>query len=486
MISWRLLIAAAGILVVCGSAPGQKPDRSAPPPPGPLPELHLPAVQHATLSGGIPVVLLEKHNLPLVQIEVAVKGGVAEDPPGKAGVASLTATMMQEGAGGRDALAFADAVDFLGATLTAYAGWHTSGASLHTVSAHLDSGLVLLRDMVLSPRFPEEELGRKRTELLTSIAQWHDDPSAIASVLFHVTVFGPDHPYGRPTTGMESSIRAITTADLRSFHDSWFQPGNATILVVGDIRMDDILPKLERLFSGWAPGKVAPRVPYPAPHRRPTAIYLVDKPGAAQSEIMAGSIGIERKSPDYFAVQVMNDILGGSFTSRLNQDLRETHGYTYGASSSFEARLSPGPFVVRTAVQTAVTAPALAALLLELRAIRDPVTPDELSRAENYLTLRYPQNFQSVDGITSRLSELVTYGLPDDYFNLYADRIRSVGGENVRAAAMRCVVPDSLTIVIVGDRSLIESGLDSLHLAPIHILSVDEVLGPVPKTGRDD
>ena len=446
----------------------QAPDRSKPPAPGPVPGLSLPKIQHFTVAEGIPVVLLEKHNLPLVQVEVTVHAGIAADPEGKPGVASLTATMMQEGAGSRNSLEFADAVDYLGASLSAYSGWHTSGVSLHCSVRNLDSALTLLGDMILSPRFPADELERKRKELLTSLSQWHDEPSAIASVLFHATLYGTDHPYGIPIVGNELSIRSITTGDLKNFHETYFRPNNATIIVVGDVTPEKILPKLNALFADWKPAPVTIPVRLLTAGRQPRTIYLVDKPGAAQSEIMIGMIGVDRATPDYFALQVMNDILGGAFTSRLNQNLRETHGYTYGAGSYFDMRVQPGPFVARAAVQTAVTDKALGEFMHELTSISGPIQSEELTRAKNYLTLRYPANFQSVERIASRLAEIVTYNLPDDYFNTYSANIMNVGLDDARRVAGKYILPDSLTIVVVGDRSVIGKGITDLHLAPVH------------------
>ncbi len=479
----RLCIMAAlcaGLLMATAPVTAQEPDRSAPPPLGPAPELHLPAIQRFTLENGLPVVLLEKHTLPLLQVDVLVRAGSAADPEGKSGLASMTAAMMEEGAGTRNSLEFADAVDFLGASISAFAGWHSSGVSLHTPVAKIDSALSLLADAVLRPRFPAEELERQRKERLTTLAQWHDEPAEIASVLFEKTVFGDSHPYGRPSLGNEKSLRSFTVEDVKKFHGTYFHPNNATIIVVGDVTGDDIRRRLGALFGAWKPADIPP-TPFPEGHQIPgVSVSVVDKPGAAQSEIIIGRVGTDRRTPDYFPLQVMNTILGGSFTSRLNQNLRETHGYTYGAGSGFDYRLHAGPFAARAAVQTAVTDKSLAEFFNELRGILSPVGSDELERAKNYLTLRYPRNFESVEEIANRLADIVVYGLPDSYFNDYAGNIRKVTHEDVERVAKQYIDPSAMCVIVVGDRKQIEAGISSLHLGPVKDLTVDDVLGPAP------
>ncbi len=468
------------LLLAIGPLAAQGPDRSGPPPLGPPPELHLPAIQHFTLANGLPVVLLEKHTLPLLQVEVLVRAGSAVDPAEKSGLASMTAAMMEEGAGSRNSLEFADAVDFLGASISAFAGWHSSGVSLHTPVAKIDSALSLFADAVLRPRFPADELERQRKERLTTLAQWHDEPSEIASILFQKTVFGASSPYGHPSLGDEKSLRSFTVDDVRRFHEQYFHPNNATIIVAGDVTRDDIRGRLETLFGAWKPAET-PSTPFPDSRQVDSlSILLVDKPDAPQSEIIIGRLGTTRMTPDYFPLQVMNTILGGSFTSRLNQNLRETHGYTYGAGSGFDYRLHPGPFAAQAAVQTAVTDKSLTEFFRELRGILSPVSEDELERAKNYLTLRYPRNFESLEAIANRLSDLVVYGLPDSYFNEYASAIRKVSRNDVERVARQYIDPSRVCVVVVGDKKSIEKGIADLHLGPVKVLSVDEVLGPAP------
>ncbi|UCC47338.1 MAG: insulinase family protein [Gemmatimonadota bacterium] len=458
----------------------QVPDRSAPPELGPPPELRLPPIHRLELSNGARVVLLEKHNVPLVQVNLVVRAGSAMDSENAAGLASLTADMLDEGAAGRDALELADAIDFLGARLFVSAGEHSTMIGLHTPLSRLDAALELMADVVLRPDFPEDELERKRLQRLTTIVQAHDQPRAIASVAFDRTLYGDQHPYGRPDMGDEASLRAVRVADLRDFHRTYFRPNNAFFVVVGDITMGAIRPKLEALFRDWRRGGVPLKSWPQAEQVQRRAVYLVDKPGAAQSEIRIGRIGAQRLSEDYYALVVMNTILGGSYTSRLNDNLREQHGYTYGARSSFEFQPLPGPFQASAAVGTAVTDKALTEFFNELRGILEPVHDEELTRAKNYVALRFPSRFQTVSGIAGQLTQLVLYDLSDGYFDDYVARILAVTQEDVQRVAREYIDPERMAIIVVGDRGAIEEGVRGLGLGPINHLTIEDVLGPAP------
>ena len=283
-----------------------------------------------------------------------------------------------------------------------------------------------------------------------------------------------------PRLGSEESLRAMSVQDLKQFHTTHFHPGNAVFIVVGDVDAKRILPQLESLFGDWATGKVAPLQLPKVEQVKRRQIYLVDKPGAAQSVIQIGRIGVSRQTEDYNAILVMNTILGGSFASRLNQNLREDHGYTYGARSAFSFRPSPGPFRAASSVQTTVTDKALAEFMKELRGILEPVPDEELTRARNYVALGFPSDFQTVGGIARRLRELVLYDLPDDYFNGFVQNILLVSGEDVRRVAKKYIDPDKLAIVIVGDSETIKEGLEALDLGPLREMTVEDVLGPAP------
>jgi predicted Zn-dependent peptidase len=476
-LTWVLIFA----FLFVSLSPAQIPDRTKPPELGAPPTMKLPAIEHFKLSNGISVVLMEKHQVPLVEVELIVRGGSVNDPNNKIGLASMTTAMMEEGAGTRNSMELADAIDFLGANISAYSGWHTAGVSMFTPLSKLDDAMALFGDICLRPTFPKEELERNRKERLTTLMQWHDEPRAIASVQFSKTLFGDDHPYGKPTIGNEKSIRALKVDDLKKFHQTYFRADNARIIVVGDVTGSMILPKLEAIFGKWEGGKAEQQSFPKAEQMKERAIYLIDKPGAPQSEIRIGRIGVERMTEDYYALRVMNTILGGSFTSRLNQNLREQHGYTYGASSNFDFRVMPGPFLAGSAVQTAITDSALIEFMKELNRILEAVPDEELNRAKNYLTLRYPENFQSVGQITNQLAEIVNYDLPDDYFNNYTKNVLAVTKDDVQRVAKKYIDPENIAIIIVGDRKTIEKPLEALKLGKIVNLTIQDVLGKAPK-----
>ena len=456
------------------------PDRSERPDPGPVADLRLPEVQRFTLSNGLEVYLLEKHDVPLVQMNLTVGAGSVDDPAELLGLASLTATMMDEGAAGRSALEIADAFEFLGARFFIAPGSHATRIGLRVPTARLDEGLQVFSDVVMRPDFPGEELERLRAERITSLVRRHDDPQAVAGVLFDRRVFGPDHPYGRTVVGEEAHLRAMTTDDLRRFHATHFRPNNASVVVVGAISPDEARSRLEAALGGWEPGEVpTASVAEPGPIEGRT-IYLVDVPGAAQSVIRLGHLGVPRSTEDYYALEVMNTILGGSFTSRLNRNLREDKGYTYGARSGFDMWVNPGPFWAGAAVQTDVTGPALTEFMNELRRIHEPMPEEEVSLARNFLAMRYPAGFQSVSEIAGRVGGLVGHGLPVDELDAYTARVLEVSGADVERAARRYVDPDNMAIVVVGDRAVVEEQIRAQGIADVEILEVTDVLGAVP------
>jgi predicted Zn-dependent peptidase len=457
----------------------QQADRSKPPALGAAPQLNLPAIQRSSLSNGLAVWLIESHEVPLVQVNLVVKAGSGDDPAGRFGLASLTAAMLDEGAGARSALDLADEIEFLGADLATTASFDASAIRLNVPVARLQTALPVMADVALRPAFPQAELDRVRQERLTALLQARDDPAQVAPVAFVRTVFGQTHRYGTGAAGTEATIKGFTVADLRAFHAAWYRPDNATLVVVGDITQTALLPQLEKHFGGWkAPGALAPRAAVSsAPQLTASQITIVDMPGAAQSQIRIGWVGVSRSTPDYFTLQVLNTILGGSFTSRLNQNLREEHGYTYGASSRFDMRLSAGAFQAGAGVQTDKTSEALSEFFKELNAIRQLVGPDELAKAKNYVALGFPGEFETLGDLSAHLEELLVYGLPDTYFNQYVGNIQKVTAAAVQQAATKYIDPGRMAIVVVGDRKVIEPGIRALNLAPIRVLPVGEAFG---------
>ena len=477
-----LALLTASSLVAAAAAPAvaQTLDRSERPALGPAPVFRPPAVERFELSNGLPVLFVQKPGVPVAQIDLLVKAGAVADPDGQSGLASLTADLMDEGAGDRTALELADAVETLGIDLTTEADLQSLRVRLHTPVARLDAALALFADVALRPTFPEEDLERLRTSRLTSLAQRRDEPRAIASVLFDRTLYGDASPYGRPTSGSPASVSALDRADLAAFHERSVRPSNAALVVVGALDRAAVAPRLEALFgaSAWPRGGAVPGGVVPEPAQvAGREVFLVDKPGAAQTVVRIGRVGAARSTPDYAALQVLNTILGGSFTSRLNQNLRETNGYTYGARSSFAFRPVAGPFVASADVQTAVTGPALTEFFRELEGIRRRVPDEELARARNYVALSFPEPFGTVRGTASLVGDLFLDDLPLDAYAGYTRDVLGVTADDLERVAAEYVDPARVAVVVVGDRAAIEADVRALDLGPVRTLTVDDVLG---------
>lgn len=469
------------IVILAAGFSFAQPDRSTPPELPPPKSLKLPLIEKFELSNGLQVVLMEKHNVPLVQLNVIVKSGAVDDPEGKEGLANITLDMMDEGAAGMDALELADAIDFLGAEISTRAGMHTSEITLHTPLSKFDESLKLLADILFEPAFPENELERLKKQRLTEIIQWHDNPYSIASIVFRKTLYGEVHPYGRATIGDESSIKGFTTDDIKNFYSEYFKASNAFVIVVGDVTKERLGPQLEETFGSWKKGEVKQPEFENARQVPERNVYLVDKPDAAQSVIYIGRIGVSRNTEDYYPILVMNTILGGSFSSRLNQNLREEHGYTYSAGTSFSFRPEPGPFYAASAVQTEVTDKSLIEFFKELDGILKPIPEEEVKKAKNYVALRFPGNFQTVSHIANELEEMVIYNLSEDYFDNYISNILSVTKDDVERVAKKYIVPDKMAVIVVGDQEKIEQGIKDLNLGNINIYTIKDVLGEVPE-----
>ena len=455
----------------------QAPDRSKPPALGPLPALKLPPVEKRTLSNGLQVWIMGVHKVPTVHLGLTVRAGIAQDPPDKFGLASLTADMLDEGAGAGSALEIADAIDFLGGELSVTGSVDASYVDLHVTTARLAEALPIMADVLARPTFPEAELKRLREERLASILEIEDDPEQLIQVAFPRLVFGAKHRYGTPSFGTAASLKAITVADLKAFHAAHWRPGNAVLVVAGDVTANTIVPLLEKTLGAWK-GAPVPAAAAAGDAAQQTArrVFLIDKPGAAQSQVRIGWIGVPRSTPDYFALRLLNTILGEAFTSRLNTNLREVHGYAYGAGSRFDMRLSAGPFYAAAGVQTDKTSEALKEFFNELARIHEPVPAAELEKAKNYLALQMPRNFETTRGTAAALAQTYLYNLPADYYATYADRVRAVTAADLKRVADQYIQPDKFAVVIVGDRKVIEPGIKALNLGPITVVESAEIL----------
>jgi zinc protease len=472
-----LRLAALLLLAPALAAAQQAPNRTRPPTlAAPVP-LKLPSIEKLKLKNGLDVWLVEAHEVPLVQVNLVIHAGSGDDPPGAFGLASLTAAMLDEGAGDRNALQIADEVEFLGAELSATSSFDASAVRLNVPVKALPRALSIMADVVLEPTFPADELERLREERITALLQARDDPAAVAAAAFPRVVFGDEHRYGTSAIGTTKTLAAFSVQQLKAFHSERYRPANSTLIVVGDVTAGTVLPLIESAFGGWTGERAAPRAAVPAASApRAREVTIVDMPGAAQSAIRVGTVGVARSTPDYFPLQVLNTALGGSFTSRLNQNLREEHGYAYGANSRFDMRLSPGPFVAGANVQTDKTAESLTEIFKELDAIRKPIGSDELAKTKNYLALGFPAAFETIEDLAGRIEELAIYGLPDQYYANYTREIGAVTAATAQRAATAHIEPGTVAVVVVGDRARIEPGIRALNLGPVRVVSVESVV----------
>lgn len=440
--------------------------------------IKVPAVRSFALDNGVQVRVVEQHELPLVQVLLVVTGGSRLDGE-TPGMASFMAGMLDEGAGTRDALALQSELAYLGANLFTTADWDKITVSLKVPVRSLEPALDLMADVALRPTFAGAEVRRQRDLRLTSILQRRDQAGALADLAFNQVLYPETHPYHRSALGDSASVARFDSAAVRAFYARVMQPNRATLYVVGDVNADQVREQFARRFGAWRATGPAARVPTTAPAaaaRSASAVYLVHRPEAPQSVIIIGWPGVPRTSPDYAALTVMNTILGGSFSSRLNTNLRETKGYTYGAGSGFSYRVIPGPFTASAQVRTNVTDSSLVEFFRELRGMRDSLVPEaELERAKAYVELRLPSGLESTSQIASQMANLATFGLTLDELPSFAAKVRAVTAADVQRVARQYLTPDQAVIVVVGDTTQIRAPIEKLNLGPITMLDAATV-----------
>ena len=452
-------------------------DRSSIPATGTPPDAKFPAVQRAVLSNGLRIVLAERPSIPQVNLTLLLDAGYASDQFGKPGTARLAMNMLDEGTTSLNALQISDTLAMLGALLGAGSGLDMSNVSLSTLKENLDASLGVFADVILRPSFPEADFQRLKRQTLASIQREKVQPVAMALRVLPRLLYGPGHAYGNPLTGSgtQESVTQLTRADMVHFHDTWFKPDNATIVVVGAITMAEIRPRLERFFGTWTPGAVPVKnlatVDQPA---RPV-VYLVDRPGADQSLIFAADLAPPRANPDEVAIQALNTLLGGVFGSRVNLNLREDKHWSYGASTILWDARGQRPFFSYAPVQTDKTRESMVELMKEFRGIigERPATADELNTAQAALTLTLPGNWETMAAVAGSLDDIVTYGLDDHYYDTFAAKVRALTPADMTPAARRIVLPDHMIWVVVGDRAKIEPGIRELNLGEIRYLDAD-------------
>jgi zinc protease len=453
------------------------PDRTAPPGPGPLRPFHFPAVHRRRLDNGLGIMVAENHAFPLATLDLVMPSGGLAEPEHRGGTASLTAGLLESGAGGRDAAGIADAVDALGLALETGISWDTTLAGFTALTSRLEAGMEILADLVLRPTFPEREVERIRDERLAGLAQRRADPSSVADELINRFCFPAGHPFGRRLGGPGHVLGTLSREDVQAFHDAAYVPEGAWLCAAGDVTVDQVAALAERWFGGWTGARPESRAPDTPDRFAETTIVLAHRPGSVQSEVRVGHVGIPRAADDFFAVTVMNAVLGGVFSSRLNMNLRERLGYTYGASSAFAFRRLPGLFTISSAIQSDKTAHAVSEMLADVRRMQDERAPDaEVADAAGYLAGIFPLQLQTTDGLAGRLSTLALYGFGDDYFDRYRDRLLAVTPDDVREAARRHLHPERAAVVVVGDAEELRGPLEALGIGEVRVIEPETEL----------
>jgi len=452
-------------------------DRSKAPETGTPPELKLPKLQRTKLSNGLQVILAERHEVPLVNFTLAADAGFASDASTTPGTANLAMQVLTDGTGTRNALRISDELESLGATLRGSSNLDLSFVSLSALTAKVDPSLDLFADVVLNPSYPETEVKREQKLALAGIEREQNTPGTLALRVLPGLLYGAGHPYGNPLTGSgpKESVEKLTREDLVKFHDTWLRPNNSTLIVVGDTTLAEVTPKLEKLFAGWKRGSAPAKNLKTVPVAGKSAVYLIDKPGALQSVIVAGVVAPPRANPQEIAIEAMNDSLGGIFGARLNMNLREDKHWSYGARTVLRDARSQRPFYAIAPVQTDKTKESLVEMNKEFRGIvgDHPVGADELARIQANETLKLPGSRETLEELGQSIVDLVQFGLPDDYYETYAGKVRALKTSDVNAAATEVVRPDNLIWIVVGDRAKIEAGVRELNLGEFRLMDTD-------------
>jgi len=451
-------------------------DRSRLPSLGPERPFRFPEIKRATLGNGVRVVTVEHRQVPLIAILALVPVGASSDPSSRPGLAAITGDMLDEGAGDRSALDVNEALGRIGAQLDLEVGHDATVLALTTLQRYLPQGLELIRDMLVRPRFEQREFDRVRDLRLNRLLQMKDMPPALADRAFTQLLYR-NHPYGHLPIGSEGALRSLVIRDIGAFHRRAFAPSRTTVIAVGDASHDELNAAVAAAFEGWAAepdGAIADPATFPDPLAPAARLAIVHRAGAAQSELRIGHVALPRSSPDYHAALVANMVLGGQFVSRINMNLREDKGYTYGARTAFEFRRAPGPFVLHASVQSDATADAIREALGEIRAIRGdrPITRSELELGRASLTRGYPRSFETADQIARGAAQLALYELPDDYFSTFIPKVLALDEAAVTAAAVKHIDPARLLSVVVGDREKLLTGLKGLELGDVADVAV--------------
>ena len=444
--------------------------KAARPLPGPPREYHFPRFERRTLANGTKLVVAPVKKLPLATVIVLVDAGATCDPEGREGTAQLVAKLLIEGTQEFDGAELTEQFESLGASIDASADWDAAEVVLTSLSEHLPDAFKLLGKVLTPPAFRAREIQRLTAERLAELLQLRAEPRGLADEFFSRFVYTPASRYARPDGGDEKSVDDIEREHVLSFYETRYAPAATTLIIVGDVTVDAAEAMAREALGDWKGATPERIVANDTPARLDRAVHLIAKSDAPQSELRIGHVGIPRNHPDFFPVNVMNAVLGGLFNSRINLNLREAHGYTYGAFSGFDWRRQAGPFVVHTAVKSDVTEAAAREILREIdRMQAEPVSAEELSLATSYLDGVFPIRFESTASIAAALATLVIHGLPEDYYDRYRERVRGMTADQILAAAQHYLKPEALQMVVVGDPTAVRAALEAMQFGPVNV-----------------
>jgi len=436
------------------------------PEPGPPRGYRFPDFERHTLDNGMSIIVASVRKLPVVTVLAIVDTGATSDPEGREGLAQLTAEALREGTVRMDGLHLTEEFEKLGTSLEAGADWDSTVVSITVLQHRLDDAFALFAEVLTSPAFSSRDIDRLRSERLAERLQVLTEPRGLADESFEKFIYAPGSRYSKPRSGITKSVSAITRDDVASFYQDNYSPDAVTLIVAGDTGSEEVMNLVETRLGSWKGKRLATRTQVDERARTSRAVELVAKTDAPQSEVRIGHAGVARTHPDYFSIVVMNAVLGGLFSSRINLNLREVHGYTYSASSHFDWRRDAGPFVISTAVQSEVTGEAIRETLGEIDRMRTEEIPkDELSLATSYLAGVFPIRYETTAAIASALATMAIFGLPGDYYDTYRDKIRAVSSADVLSAASKHVSPDEIQVLVVGNPAIIREPMEMLGLA---------------------
>ncbi len=455
------------------------------PSPGTPRPYRFPPFETRVLPNGLRIVVAPIHAYPVVTILAVIEAGATRDPRHAEGVAQLATRALNEGTRTMTALELAQRLEMLGSTLDTGADWDSAIVQLTALASRVEDGFAVLAEVLSEPAFPEHELGRLRAERLSDLAQLRAEPRGLADVYFSRLLYSAESRFARLAGGDEASVARITRERVAAYHAAYFRPNATALMIAGDITVDDAVRHAARCFGEW--GGSAPAVSEPVDAQRfgDARVHIVHKSAAPQSELRVGHVAVPRQHEDYFPLVVMNAILGGLFSSRLNLNLREEHAYTYGAHSAFDWRRAASPFEISTAVETAVTADALREIMTEFTRIREtPVSDAELSLATSYLIGVFPIRFESTAEVAGGLANVEIFRLPSDYFDTYRDRVGAVTADDVLRVARTHLDPSRLQVVVVGDAEAVREPLTALGVGAVSIYDPSDADEPAASSDR--